>query len=369
MKENEYQVIIIGAGPAGSTCAIQLLRLGLKKVLLVESGSFEKFRIGESIPPDTNVLLHKLGIYHDFVADGHEPCYGSCSYWGDDLRGYNDFLLNPHGHGWHLNRSRFDAFLAKKAAVLGVNVRINTSFEDTKQLENGGFEITLKTDKQHLSTVTADIVVDASGNRAVFATAQGSQKIHTLPLVCLGIRLKIKDELQKISKLTHLEAVPYGWWYAARIPDDTLLIGLYSTAEIIKSENLNQLDAWISHLNATPNTQILTVGLEPIDERPKGFQAPSFRLDKVAGENWLAIGDTASSYDPITAQGIIKSMTNAFSAAAMIHKKHEGHINDFSGYAQEIDHLYAQYLEMRRYFYNLERRWPDSIFWKKLHEV
>jgi flavin-dependent dehydrogenase len=166
-----------------------------------------------------------------------------------------------------------------------------------------------------------------------------------------------------------LEAVPYGWWYAARIPDDTLLIGLYSTAEIIKSENLNQLDAWISHLNATPNTQILTVGLEPIDERPKGFQAPSFRLDKVAGENWLAIGDTASSYDPITAQGIIKSMTNAFSAAAMILKKQEGHINDFSGYTQEIDHLYAQYLEMRRYFYNLERRWPDSIFWKKLHEV
>jgi len=367
LKENQFQVAIIGAGPAGSTCAIQLSRLGLDRVLLVESGEYEKFRIGESIPPDTNVLFEQLGLYHDFVVEAHEPCYGSCSFWGDERRGYNDFLLNPHGNGWHLDRRRFDHFLANKARAQGATLLTNTAFQQAEKLEAGGFEITLCTDKQHLSSVTADIVVDASGGRAIFATAQGSQKTHTLPLVCLGVRFKTNDSLQKISKLTHLEAVEYGWWYAARIPDEMLLVALYTTAEIAKSEKLNQMEAWVSHLNATPNTQKLTLGLEPVEERPRGFQAPSFRLDKVAGDNWLAIGDAASTYDPITAQGIIKSITNGLSAAVLIHNKLNGGISNFSLYSQEMNQQYAQYLEMRQYFYQMEQRWPNSRFWKEMH--
>ena len=67
--------------------------------MLVESSRYEISRIGETVPPDTRLLLDQLGILADFLAEKHEPGLGSCSSWGADELGYNDFLFNPQGNG------------------------------------------------------------------------------------------------------------------------------------------------------------------------------------------------------------------------------------------------------------------------------
>lgn len=67
----------------------------------MESGAYESDRIGESIPPDTRRLFARLGLLEAFEREGHEPCHGSCSSWGEDVLGYNDFTVNPHGTGYH----------------------------------------------------------------------------------------------------------------------------------------------------------------------------------------------------------------------------------------------------------------------------
>ena len=67
-------------------------------------------------------MFRSLGIWDDFVAEGHAPCLGSRSAWGDNRLGYNDYLYNPHGQGWHLDRRRFDAFLLAQIDERGMGV-------------------------------------------------------------------------------------------------------------------------------------------------------------------------------------------------------------------------------------------------------
>jgi 2-polyprenyl-6-methoxyphenol hydroxylase-like FAD-dependent oxidoreductase len=185
-----YRVAIIGGGPGGSACALTLAKLGVPDVLLIEAGDYAQFRIGESIPPEANHLLQTLGIAQDFLFEGHAPCYGSCSYWGSDKRGYNDTLMNPLGHGWHLERSRFNRFMAAQARLRGIELLTNARLASSSEA-GGGFALQLTlggTSQQRAASVHADFVVDASGTRAVFARQRGSRKVDMPPLVCLAMR-------------------------------------------------------------------------------------------------------------------------------------------------------------------------------------
>ena len=233
-KRKHYKVVIIGAGPGGSSCAIALANLGIKDILIVEAGGFDKFRIGESIPPESRTVLLKLGVYDNFLNEGHEPCYGSCSYWGDERRGYNDFLLSPYGHGWHIDRRRFNLFLSGQAEVRGVELVSNYEFINSSQTDKREFNLTLRDAQGKESSIIADFIVDASGARSVFALQQGSKKINNTPLICLAARFNIDNNSNIIPRLTHLEAVEYGWWYAARLPGNLLLAALYTDAGTIE---------------------------------------------------------------------------------------------------------------------------------------
>lgn len=364
--KKSYRVAIIGGGPAGSACALALARKGITDILIVEAGDYTKFRIGESIQPEILPLFRALGIDQDFLQEGHAPCYGSVSYWGSDKRGYNDALMNPLGHGWHLDRLKFDRFLAMQAQARGVELLANVQLKSSASAVEGGFLLELASiveDKQ--SRIHADFVVDASGTASWFSRQRGSCKISTQPLVCLAARFALKEsEKEHHHGLTQLEAVEDGWWYGAHLPDNTLLLAFYSNGATIKSQQLQQATQWRALLSRAVNTAKLVQNAEPLSNDISSFAAPSYCLDQLCGSNWLAIGDAASSYDPITSQGIVKAIANGLSAADVI----TGQI-DSRQFSQSIKTMYRHYLTMRCRYYDLEQRWLNSPFWKRHHSA
>ena len=367
-----HQVVILGGGPGGATCAVALRRLGLKDVLIVETGDYDTFRIGESVPPEIRPILSRLDILEGFLAQGHEPCYGSCSYWGEERRGFNDAILSVYGHGWHLDRRRFNRFLAEEAGKAGAKLWVGVGLHRSRRRKEGGYRLTLRKmgKKSRVEArgsdfeIDADFVVDATGARCVFARQRGSGKLNDRPLICLGARFSLKNGSANITKMTHLEAVSYGWWYAARLPGDTLLVSLTTDAQTLKQMGLHHPQRWENALRETPNTARIIGRARIIDTRPKSYPAPSFRLDKIVGSHWLAVGDAASAYDPITSQGIIKSMSDARFAAGTIKKFLASAGNELAIYQRMIADRFTQYTAMRRYFYQLENRWPRSTFWR-----
>jgi flavin-dependent dehydrogenase len=365
-----YRVAIIGGGPAGSACALALARLGVSDVVMIEAGDYQRFRIGESIPPESRRWLQALGIEREFLEQGHAPCYGSCSYWGSEVRGYNDSLMNPLGHGWHLDRCRFDRFLASQAQTRGVQVYTGATLTHSAPEANGfALDIQHATPQgRRMLRIHADQVVDASGTHAVFARQRGSLKQGSHSLICLAALLVLRETAPP-SSLTHLEAVEQGWWYGASLPDARLLLALYSDAASIKAGQFQKSAVWRALLAATRHTAALAEHAEHAEQAdpPTGgiasFPAPSYCLDQVSGQGWLAIGDAASAYDPITAQGICKALANGWLAAEVLHAQ-----SGLERYAQAVHAAYQDYLALRRHWYGLEQRWPHASFWKQLHE-
>ena len=366
-KGTNQSVAIIGAGPAGSSCAIALLQAGFTDVNLIDPEIQPAFHIGESVPPDINPLLRELGLYGEFLQDGHEISHGSCSYWGSNRKGFNDSILSPYGNGWHLNRKRFNHLLLERVKTLGGRVLHSHKFVGAQQI-NDQWSLKLQGRDGDSRTILSDFVVDASGFRSVFALSQGIVKVEDAPLICLALRFKGKGRLN-ISRQTHLESVENGWWYTTKIPGEQLLVGLYTSSEVVKSSKLNSLPNWISLLQESAQTRKWIQHLEPIDHRLLGFGASSFCLDKMVGDSWAAIGDAASTYDPITSNGIMKSLTHGIKMGQII----KSHFNEGSltllNFEKEVIAQHEHYREMRRNFYELEQRWPQSAFWKEMHQL
>jgi len=363
---NSYSVVIIGGGPAGSSCAIALAKQGVQDILVLEASNYSKFVIGESIPPNSKRILNSLGVFKDFSKENHLPCYGVCSYWGDDKRGYNDTVLSPFGHGWHLDRRRFNLFLSQQAQKSGIVVEINANFKKGEQLNNGKIAINYSQDGKE-KQVTAKFVVDASGSRSLFAKQQGSIQIEGEPLICLARRFKINDAV-KISSLTRIEAVENGWWYGAKLPNNEMLIAFYTDQETVKLTKMHQVEHWMNALNLTVSIKDEIQESMSLDKNTKGFPARSFCLDNITGENWLAIGDAASAYDPITSRGIYKSLTDGNYAAECISKILNNTSHSLTEFETYIAQNYYDYLLERAHYYRSEQRWKESRFWNKFQQ-
>src|SRR5262250_2106927 len=113
----EVDVLVVGAGPAGATAALNLAPT--RRIALIDSRRQPCPRIGESLPPAARRLLTDMGLWESFQTEGHAPCYGNRSIWGSPQAVETDFLRDPDGHGWHIDRGRFDIWLRDIAVESG----------------------------------------------------------------------------------------------------------------------------------------------------------------------------------------------------------------------------------------------------------
>lgn len=360
------RVAILGGGPAGCATALALARLGVEDVVVVEAGRYDAVRVGESIPPDTRTLLARLGVLEAFRAEGHDPCYGSCSSWGADALGFNDFLFNPHGHGWHLDRRRFDAWLAQRAVAGGATLWTDTRFQGVGPAGQG-LRLDLRRGDGESRRLRADLVVDATGFRALLARAMGAEKVFLDRLICVNGFLELAPE-DAYSHLTLLEAVEYGWWYAARLPGGRLAVAVASDGETIRSAGLSAPEGWQAALSATRHLAPALAGSRFVDGSLRAWPAHSFLLDAPAGDRWLAVGDAASAFDPISSQGIHKALAGGLLAAEALHRRLAGDPAAFESYTEAIRQSFAHYTANRAHFYARETRWPEADFWRNRRE-
>jgi flavin-dependent dehydrogenase len=365
MRANDCDVAVVGGGPAGCATAIALRRRGVEDVLVVAAGAEERVRLGETIPPDTRVALERLGAWGSFLADGHEPCLGSCSAWGSATLGYNDFLFNPHGHGWHLDRRRFELRLAAEARAAGARVASGSEVKELRVVaDRATFEVRIGSEERSDQVVQARYVVDATGRRSLVARARGARRLVNDRLTCVA-RFMRRSAGSPVPRLTLLEAVDYGWWYAAALPENRFAVAVATDADALKQRGLHEPEGWLRCLRSTQHLARALAGCPAGSERLVTRTAPSFVLDRSAGSGWLAVGDAAAACDPVSSQGIHNALSDGDRAAAAIAAAMGGDVDAMDGYHDSIARRFADYLANRNYFYALERRWETAPFWQR----
>lgn len=362
VDSRRLDVVVIGAGPAGSATALRLRRHGIGRVLLAEAGGFDGFRIGESIPPDTGMLLAELDLLQGFLAQGHERCLGSCSSWGGDELGYNDFLTNPHGPGWHLDRSRFDAFLAHQAAERGARLELGWRLEAAEPRPAGGWSLRFRTAGGRMRRIDAGIVVDASGQRACFARMAGARRRVADRMVSVAGRFQLGAG-SSFGKLTLLEARSYGWWYAARLAGGEAVVAVTTDLETYRRRALREPVSWLCHLARTRHLGARLDGSALVPGL-RAWPVASCRLEPPHGADWLAVGDAAGAYDPLTSQGIYKALAGGIKAGDAIARRLAGETGDFAAYGENLARAWEEYQGLRAHLYAREARWTDQPFWR-----
>lgn len=355
-------VVVVGGGIAACATSIALVRKGVRVGLSYSVTTRPQLVVGETVPPDVRKLLRELGAWEKFLEQRHEASLGSCSAWGGTELGYNDFMLNAQGCGWHLDRARFEALLLDQAKYSGV---VNFPIAKCVSLEegsDGGVVLSAVIPNGAVQRLQARYIVDATGSRSAVARRLHAQQI---PLDRLSFVYGFFDTPQAAvtSQLTLLEAQELGWWYRARLPDRRLAVAFASDASIIRDRNLAHAKEWLALLRTTSHVAPAIEGyrLKDIVVRV----APSFRLDRVVGPNWLAVGDAAATCDPISSQGIMSALEDGIRAAATIADALNGNSESNGRYAQYLDARYNDYVVTRNYLYGLERRWPKSPFWRR----
>lgn len=356
-------VLVLGGGPAGLATAIELRRTSALDVVVVEARDAPSERYGESVPPDIILALDRLGLTDTFRADGHLPCPGSVSVWGSDRPGYNDFILNPLGPGWHLSRSRLEAMLRAKAVERGAALWTPCRVVDTAPSVDG-FDVTLLGAGGRRRVVRASWVVDATGWRAWFARRRGAVRREVERAVAVVRFATLRSGT--FTAQTVVEATPDGWWYAAQLPDAQFTTVFVTTPQAAQALVQHDHAEWRARLAGTRFLAPRLAGCALEDERFRAWPVRSGILDRVRGERWLAVGDAASAYDPIASRGIHAALADARDAAAAILGEAGCAAPPSRLYARQVERRFREYREDRAHLYAQEQRWSDRPFWQAL---
>lgn len=356
-------VLVLGGGPAGSSIALTLARAG-RAVALVERSRYEQPRVGETLTPSGRLSLASLGLWEQFERHGHAPSYSIRSIWGDPHLYEYDLTFHPYGTGWHLDRQLFDRMIADAAEEAGATVYRGGRLEDNVQ-EDGGWRVSLKHEGA-VHRFHASFVVDATGRVASFARRRGAvRKAHD---ALVGVLEFLSPRSSRINRefYTLVEAQESGWWYSALLPDRRMVAIYLTDADLLPRGRQALLDFWRARLKQTDYTRA-RLRLFKVESSPRVVVANSSTLDRVTGAGWLAAGDAAMAFDPLSSQGIAQALESGAQAGQALESHLEGNVAALPRYAAQTTEVFGRYAQLYEGYYGRERRWPRSTFWRRRH--
>lgn len=368
-------VVVVGGGPAGAAAAIILARAG-RRVLLLEESTGPPFKIGEALVSAARRLLQEMGLWESFIAQGHLPSYGNLSAWGSSELHCTDFIYDLNGVGWHLDRPRFDQLLRQAASDAGADVSIGAKL-NIKACEFSGDSWCLSVSNNGSEQkLRSQWLIDATGRRSAIARARGVRRHADDGLVAFFAVFRPREfpscpdsaeypqSIDEDSR-TLIEAAPDGWWYTALLPSGDRVV-VYLTDADLAPKSLRSKRGFLALLSHTEHVSAcLNKYSYEMCTDVKAAPSNGARLESFTGEGWIAVGDAAVSFDPLSSQGIFTALFTGLIAAETLNDKLSDDSKSLSEYKDRVSAIYDAYLQNRLTYYQQEQRWMTRPFWQR----
>jgi flavin-dependent dehydrogenase len=342
---NQHDVIIIGAGPAGSTAAALLAEKG-RRVLVLEKEKFPRYHIGESLMPFCWFTLNRLGLVEEMDRIAYTKKY-SVQFVTPDGRQSQPFYFfqhydHPSAITWQVERAEFDLMLLDNARAKGAEVRELTPVRRIVKDDSGrviGVEAT-GPDGEKLEFF-APITIDCSGREQV-ATAKDGWRVKDPQLNKLAIwtyyRGAKRDPGIDEGNTTVAYVENRGWFWYIPLKDDIISVGIVAEKDYLFSGSKDPAEIMCREIGR--NAWIkdhLSIG-EQFGEYWVTSEF-SYRSKYCAADGLLLAGDAFAFLDPVFSSGVFLALKSGEMAADAVDAAlASGDVSaaQFAGYGEDL---------------------------------
>ncbi len=352
----DVDILVVGGGPAGVSAAIASARTGAR-VTLFERARRQYVKPGEILEPTIKYPLRELGLWDRFQELGSLPVAGNLSIWDDAEPVEACGMLNPHGHGHLVDRGRMESWLIEEARRAGVRVltgerRIEARDPPSRVVAwlEGGRRVEAR----------PALVIEATGRARVVIGDGRRRRIDSLIALLAYVA---DDPRQARDQRIYIEAMQDGWWYSAPLPGNATVFALLTDADLVPGGAESREAFFRSRFAATRITRERRPSI-PHTCRLRTHPANSARRTAISGSWWVAIGDAAATYDPLSGFGVTGALTKGTALARLI--ANSPTLSDaISAYEAAEEAAYSDYLHDRRRTYARVARWSKDPFWTR----
>lgn len=311
MTRPRYDVVIAGAGPAGSATAILLQRQGLR-VLLLDKKRFPRFKpCGEFMSPECLPMLARLGL------DPHANELGAREVAGMDLHGYGHVSAGrfvdvgraraPFAHGFALRREVFDAALLAAARAAGAEVHEQTEVQDLLRDGDGAVCGVRVAAQGRVGEIAARMVIGADGLHSKVARAMGVQR----PMPWLD-KLALTTRFASVPARERAEVhfFPGGYFAATTVDASLFSLNLVLDRALVR-ERRGDWDSFLAdYLERVPALRERLAGAQRV-EPVRGCGPLACSTTAQTGAGVALVGDACGYVDPVTGEGIFFALRGA----------------------------------------------------------
>lgn len=322
----EYDAVVIGAGPAGSAAAGYIAQAGFS-TLLLEREAFPRFHVGESLMPECYWPLQRLGLIERMQRSKFVQ-KKSVQFVTASGKESQPFYFTQHdprecSTTWQVERAEFDKMLFDRASELGADCYDQTRVLDISlEVElPARRQVRLRTRDGELRTVSARVVVDASGQSSIVANKLGlRENLPNLKKAAIWgyYRDARRDEGENAGAtiIMHTEQKDSWFWFIP-LSENITSIGCVGDNDYILKTGMEIEERYRLEVNRCPG---LLDRLECAERVGKLHIAKeySYWTRQHSGSGWVLIGDAFGFIDPIYSSGVYFALVMADKASNAI---------------------------------------------------
>lgn len=349
MSAQSFDLVIAGAGPAGSVCATLLARASWKVLLVDSAGPAFRQRPAEILAPSTLRLLRSHGLPVPGTKQSAALCRGVLGLWSGPRPDLYDYELLGCEAGLSIARPQFDAELVAGAEASGCTVLREARVERACLKAGDPWEIQVSA-RRASCVCHASFLIEATGRAAgSWACPQSARRVFEDRLVALAATTQ---EEARHTNVLLLEVGREGWWYASRhLGGPSWIVYLTDADFLPRSSGERASYLWHEFAKTELLRQEFPMLSKPVSAVAT-VDARTSRRTNVCYDRGLAIGDAAFSVDPLSGSGIQRAVTSAAQAARAVSEfLASGASDSLHRYALQSQDDYHQWVHNKRSVY------------------